>query len=63
MNLRSLMPIGRDRKMARREFAPFDTLQREVDRVFDEFTRGWPGFALPMGLTRVFSVSGSNEAA
>ena len=47
MNLRSLMPIGRDRKMARREFAPFDTLQREVDRVFDEFTRGWPGFALP----------------
>jgi len=47
MNLRSLMPIGRDRKMARREFGPFETLQREVDRVFDEFTRGLPGFALP----------------
>ncbi len=49
MNLRSLMPIGRDRTMA-----PFETLQREVDRVFDEFTRGFPSFTLPaMGLAGV----------
>ena len=47
MNLRSLMPIGRDRKMARRDLGPFDTLQREVDRVFDEFTRGFPTFEFP----------------
>ncbi len=47
MNLRSLMPSGRDRKMASRELGPFETLQREVDRVFDEFTRGFPSFALP----------------
>jgi len=47
MNLRSLMPIGRDRRMAGREFGPFETLQREVDRVFDEFTRGLPTFGLP----------------
>jgi len=48
MNLRSLMPIGRDREVARRDANPFDSLQREIDRVFDEFTRGFPRFGLPM---------------
>jgi HSP20 family protein len=42
MNLRSLIPIGRDRNVARHEFNPFTTLQREIDRVFDDFTQGWP---------------------
>ena len=49
MNLRSLIPIGRDRTVARHELLPpFATLQREIDRLFDDFTRGWPalgGFA------------------
>jgi HSP20 family protein len=45
MNLKSLMPIGRDRGVARRD-SPFDSLQREIDRVFDEFTRGFPSFGL-----------------
>ncbi len=45
MNLKSLMPFGRD--VARRDANPFDMLQREVDRVFDEFTRGFPRFGLP----------------
>ncbi len=54
MNLRSLMPTGRDRKMASPEVGPFETLQREIDRVFDEFTRGFPSFTLPaMGLAGV----------
>jgi HSP20 family protein len=44
MNLKSLIPIGRDRTVASRESNPFATLQREVDRLFDEFTRG---FAAP----------------
>src|SRR5262245_29678605 len=45
MNLRSLLPIGRDRTVARHELiTPFTTLQREIDRVFDDFTRGWPAF-------------------
>ena len=48
MNLRSLMPIGRDRKMAGRDLVSFESLQREVDRVFDEFTRGFPSFGLPV---------------
>lgn len=47
MNLRSLMPIGRDRKIVRRDAGPFESLQREVDRVFDEFTRGFSSFAFP----------------
>jgi HSP20 family protein len=45
MNLRSLIPIGRERSVARRESAdPFTALQREIDRLFDDFTRGWPAF-------------------
>jgi HSP20 family protein len=44
MNLRSLIPIGRGRDVARRDFASLSTLQREIDRLFDDFTRGWPTF-------------------
>jgi HSP20 family protein len=43
MNLRSLIPVGRDR-VARREGNPFIGLHREMDRLFDDFTRGWPTF-------------------
>ncbi len=42
MNLRSLIPVGRSRDLARREFGPFSSLQREIERVFDDFTRGFP---------------------
>ena len=45
MNLRSLIPIGRERSVARRgSTEPFGTLQREIDRLFEDFTRGWPAF-------------------
>jgi len=43
MNLKSLIPVGRDRGIA----APansFMSLQREIDRLFDDFTRGFPTF-------------------
>src|SRR6516225_6381197 len=42
MSLRSLIPIGRERGIARSGFDPFTTLQREIDRLFDDFTQGWP---------------------
>jgi HSP20 family protein len=45
MNLRSLIPIGRSRDVARREYSPFWSLQREIDRLFDDFTRGFPTFS------------------
>jgi HSP20 family protein len=41
MGLKSLMPIGRTRDVARREWNPFDSLQREVERLFDDFSRGY----------------------
>jgi HSP20 family protein len=40
MNLKSLVPIGRDRDRAVTN--PFMPLQREIDRLFDDFTRGLP---------------------
>jgi len=40
MNLKSLIPVGRDR--ATGVANPFVSLQREVERVFDDFTRGFP---------------------
>lgn len=41
MNLRSLIPIGRDRSVA----SPFMSLQREIDRLFEDFSRGFPTIA------------------
>jgi HSP20 family protein len=41
MNLKSLIPIGRDRG-AVATTNPFMSLQREVDRLFEDFTRGFP---------------------
>jgi HSP20 family protein len=40
MNLKSLIPVGRDRTGAN----PFMSLQREIDRLFDDFSRGFPSF-------------------
>jgi HSP20 family protein len=39
MNIRSLVPF-RQRSLAQPDLAVFGTLQREVDRLFDDFTRG-----------------------
>ena len=44
MDLRSLMPVGRDRDVARND-NPFMSLQRQIDRLFDDFTRGFPAFS------------------
>ena len=45
MNLKSLIPIGRDRSPPRRDFTnPFSALQREIDHLFNDFTQAWPTF-------------------
>jgi HSP20 family protein len=50
MNLRSLIPIGRNREIARRDTDfPFHSLQREIDRLFEDFGRGFPGFGMMRG--------------
>jgi HSP20 family protein len=41
MTIRSLLPIGRDRNVARND-NPFISLQREIDRLFTDFTSGFP---------------------
>ncbi len=41
MNLKSLIPVGRERAVGG-SVSPFVSLQREIDRLFDDFTRGFP---------------------
>jgi HSP20 family protein len=41
MNLKSLIPVGRDRALAGTA-NPFMSLQREIDRLFEDFGRGFP---------------------
>jgi len=43
MDLKSLIPVGRDRSL-RRDFHPFSSLQREVERLFEDFGKGFPAF-------------------
>lgn len=45
MSFKSLLPIGRDRSIAGTDHHPFTSLQREIDRLFDDFTRGFPSFS------------------
>lgn len=50
MNLRSLIPIGRNREVARGDIDnPFVSLQREIDRLFQDFGRGFPAFGTREG--------------
>lgn len=42
MNLRSLLPFGDKRgDLFQTDLYPFTSLQREMDRLFDDFTRSW----------------------
>ena len=47
MNLKSLIPVGRQRGLARAD-NPFVSLQNEIDRLFDDFTRGFPSLGSSM---------------
>jgi len=49
MNLRSLIPVGRSRMLAGSDTQPFGSLQREINRLFDDFATGFAGFG---GVTR-----------
>jgi HSP20 family protein len=44
MTLKSLIPVGSERGMARFPSNPFSALQQEIDRLFDGFSRGLAGF-------------------
>src|SRR5690349_2967939 len=40
MNQKSPIPVGREVAPARRDFHPFSFLQREIDRLFEDFAQG-----------------------
>lgn len=45
MNWKSPIPVGREPTgVARRDANPFVSLQQEVERLFDDFARGFPAF-------------------
>lgn len=41
---KSLIPVGTDRTVARRDTNPFSFLQQEIDRLFEGVSRGFPNF-------------------
>ena len=62
MNLRSLIPIGRDRSVARRVATdPFMALQIEIGRLFDDFARGWPPLSRAQELLPSMDVSETDK--
>ena len=48
MNLKSLIPVGRQREIGRTD-NPFLSLQREIDRLFSDFTSGFPAMTSAFG--------------
>jgi len=42
MTKQSLVSVGTERAVARRETNPFTFLQQEIDRLFDGFARSFP---------------------
>ena len=62
MDLKSMMPIGRDRSsVAPRDISPFGALQREIDRLFDDFGRSWSTFGTPAALSPTMDVSETDK--
>lgn len=59
MNFKSLIPVGRD---MRRDFHPLTSLQREVERLFEDFGRGFPGFAHARELMPAMDVVETDKA-
>ena len=45
MNTRSVIPVGTQRAVTRRDTNPFSFLQQEIDRLFDDVSRNIPGLA------------------
>lgn len=60
MNLTALLPVGRERTAVSQ---PFLSLQREIDRLFDDFTRGLPALGrLPANGGKLMPVTDVTES-
>jgi HSP20 family protein len=58
MNIKSLIPVGRERSNLPVSFAPFASLQQEVDRIFDDFSRNF--FDFGRGLSNLPSIDSTD---
>jgi HSP20 family protein len=47
MNSKSVVPVGTERAITRRDTNPFSFLQHEIERLFDGATRNTQGFNMP----------------
>ena len=47
MNSKSVVPVGTERAITRRDANPFSFLQHEIERLFDGVTRNTQGFNMP----------------
>ena len=45
MSKQSVVPVGTERPLLRRDASPLSFLQQEIDRLFDGVTRGFAGFS------------------
>jgi len=64
MNLKSLLSLGnKGNEIASTETSPFTSLQREIDRVFSDFTQGWPRLHQPDLTPRMDVTERGNEIA
>jgi HSP20 family protein len=62
MSLKSLIPIGRKHNVAGRESTDiFSSLHREIDRLFEDFTRSWPAFGSTSELTPSMDVTETDK--
>ncbi|SEI19529.1 Hsp20/alpha crystallin family protein [Tardiphaga sp. OK245] len=61
MSKQSVVPVGAERQVSRRESNPLSFLQQEIDRLFDGFARGFPGFVTHAGVVPNMDVSETDK--
>ena len=62
MSLKSPIPIGRDRGVTRHVTSdPFGALQNEIDRLFEDFARGWSSMRPAADLVPSMDVSENDK--
>jgi HSP20 family protein len=62
MNAKTPIPVGRSRPVARAGSTDiFSSLRREVDRLFEDFTRTWPSFERTSDLTPSMDVTETDK--
>ena len=61
MSKQSVVPVGAQRQVMRRESSPLSFLQQEIDRLFDGVMRGFPGLVTHAGVVPTMDVSETDK--